>query len=796
MTGKTASSTDESKALSERLDVNFALKAARLGVWELDPITRQFTFDDRCRELFGLTTGDLLSYEQVLRYIHPDDVARVDDAIGWAMNRGSTGTYDVTHRTIGAHDGLFRWVRFIGRSYFNDQGDVYRFAGVAQDVTKDIQNQKLEASEQRFRSLIEEAPVATCLFVGRNMVIEVANEAMMKFWGKGDSVLNRPLTEAIPELVGQPFLDILDNVFTTGQTYHASASKANLVVDGKPGTYYFDFTYKPLLNAAGDVYAIMDMAVDVTEQVIARQKLEESELFSRSIIDNSPVAKIVFVGDDMVIERVNQNMLKMLGRDTSIAGMRFVEALPELTQTPLLERMKHVLATGEMYVQSEEKIELIKYGQLYTGYYNYVYNALRNTSGEIYGMMVTATEITEQVLARQKVEEAEESLRRAVELAELAPWEIDLTSNRVTYSDRMKEWIGLSDNEQPLQQITDHIPENDRERIRLALEKAMRPETDGLYNEVHTIENARTGQCRIIHAQAKTYFDKLGKAYKMIGTAQDITVQKSLQLALEQQVQERTEALEASNQELAEFNKLLTRSNQNLEQFAYIASHDLQEPLRKVQQFGDLLQAHYMAQLGEGADYILRMQQAAYRMSTLIKDLLAFSRISTRKETITLVSLTDIVSTVLLDLDLRIQETNATIRVDSLPTVQGDRSQLGQLFQNLLSNALKFRRPDVEPVIRIRAQQVAAADLPPSVTPTRMAASYYRIDVIDNGIGFDEKYLDRIFQVFQRLHGKNQYAGTGIGLAICEKVVDNHGGAITATSHPNKGATFSVFLPI
>lgn len=796
MTGETTSSSDDSKALSERLDVNFALKAARLGVWELDPITQQFNFDDRCRELFGLATNRLVSYEQALRYIHPDDIARVGEAIQWAMNRNSDGNYDVTHRTIGADDGLFRWVRFIGRSYFNDRGDVYRFAGVAQDVTKDIQNQRLEASEQRFRSLIEEAPVATCLFVGRNLVIEVANEPMLKFWGKGNAVLNKPLAEVVPELAGQPFLGILDNVFTTGQTYHASAAKANLVVDGKLGTYYFDFTYKPLRNAAGDVYAIMDMAVDVTEQVISRQKLEESELFSRSIIDNSPVAKIVFVGEEMVIERVNQNMLKMLGRDATITGQRFTDVLPELIETPLLERMKQVLATGETYVQPEEKIELIKYGQPYTGYYNYVYNALRNTSGEIYGMMVTATEITEQVLARQKVEEAEESLRRAVELAELAPWEIDMISKLVTYSDRMKEWIGLTDNEQPLAQLTNHIPENDRERIRLALEKAMLPESDGLYNEEHTIENLRTGQRRIIHAQAKTYFDKLGKAYKMVGTAQDITVQKSLQLALELQVQERTEALEASNQELAEYNKLLTRSNQNLEQFAYIASHDLQEPLRKVQQFGDLLQANYTAQLGEGVDYIQRMQQAAYRMSTLIKDLLAFSRISTRKETIVPVSLTEIVNTVLLDLDLRIQETNARISVGALPTVQGDRSQLGQLFQNLLSNALKFRRPAVQPIIRVTAQQVAAADLPPSAKPTRTAAFYYRIDVIDNGIGFDEKYLDRIFQVFQRLHGKNQYAGTGIGLAICEKVVDNHGGAITAFSQPNAGATFSVFLPI
>ena len=248
-------------------------------------------------------------------------------------------------------------------------------------------------------------------------------------------------------------------------------------------------------------------------------------------------------------------------------------------------------------------------------------------------------------------------------------------------------------------------------------------------------------------------------------------------------------------QKLEENNEALSRSNEHLQQFAYVASHDLQEPLRKIQSFGNLLQNQYADQLGEGGNYLDRMQAAAGRMSVLIKDLLMFSRISTHQEAAVPVPLTTLVSAVVNDLDLTIQETEAQITIDPLPIIQGDPTQLGQLFQNLLSNALKFRRAGSTPVIQISCQTISASQLPTTVKPALDTATYYRIDVADNGIGFDEKFRDRIFQVFQRLHGKSEFAGTGVGLAICEKVAVNHGGGITAHSQPGQGATFSVFLP-
>ncbi|QIP16538.1 GAF domain-containing protein [Spirosoma aureum] len=280
---------------------------------------------------------------------------------------------------------------------------------------------------------------------------------------------------------------------------------------------------------------------------------------------------------------------------------------------------------------------------------------------------------------------------------------------------------------------------------------------------------------------------------------------RTLTEELEEQVQIRTQALKQANDELHHANKLLRQANDALHEFASVASHDLQEPLRKIQSFGNLLQAQYADQLGEGKTYLDRMQSASNRMSCLIQDLLSYSRISALHERRQLISLSAVVQTVLSDLELVIAETGALVEVDALPEVLGDSIQLGQLFQNLFSNALKFSRAATSsqgtsaiskpPRIQIRVQTLLAKDLPPSVKPALSAPLYYRIDVIDTGIGFEQKHADRIFQVFQRLHGKSEFAGTGIGLAICAKVVSNHGGAIRATSQPGQGATFSVFLP-
>jgi signal transduction histidine kinase len=246
-----------------------------------------------------------------------------------------------------------------------------------------------------------------------------------------------------------------------------------------------------------------------------------------------------------------------------------------------------------------------------------------------------------------------------------------------------------------------------------------------------------------------------------------------------------TTAREKAEQETRNYASRLELSNRELQDFAFVASHDLQEPLRKIQAFGDQLTSGYGDLLDEeGRDYLSRMQNAASRMQALIQSLLNYSRVTTKAQPFSVTDLTALAREAVADLELRVSETRAQVEIGDLPTIEADPTQMQQLFQNLIGNALKFHG-DEKPIVRIYSRD---AD-------THPANGNYQILIEDNGIGFDEKYLDRIFTPFQRLHTRGAYEGTGIGLAICRKIAERHGGTITAKSSPGKGSTFIVTLP-
>ncbi|SOD82248.1 ATP-binding protein [Spirosoma fluviale] len=574
----------------------------------------------------------------------------------------------------------------------------------AYEVTEQVvARKKVEESETRFRAIIEEAPVATCLFVGPAMRVDVANDLMLQYWGKGRSILGKPLAEGVPEIVGQPFLDILDTVFKTGETYQAKAAPAELKLDGVLGTYYFDFTYKPLFDKQGHVYAIIDTAVDVTNQVLAQQQ----QLQLAAIVEKVPIC-VTITDLDGSFRYVNPFGKQLLGLP------------PDEVHT---KHLNDFIVEEDMNMLLNEAIPALL------------------TSHHWEGRL----------------------LMRHLQTGELIP--VDTTS------------LALTD------PATGHLD------ALVAVNRDLRPEILALEQQEQIMQELRASEERYRHLSTELEEQVNLRTAELAATNEQLAITN-------EELASANEEFAATNEELEEANQLFSLSNQNLERFAYIASHDLQEPLRKVQQFGDLLSAQYSSQLGEGLTYLERMQAAASRMSTLIRDLLSFSRISTWQNITALVSLNSVIETVLSDLELRIQETGAVVEVALLPNIQGDRSQLEQLFQNLLSNALKFSRPNQAPHIHIHYDTLTAGNLPATVKPARQTRAYYQIQVSDNGIGFDEQYADRIFQIFQRLHGKSEFAGTGIGLAICEKVVTNHGGAIIANSQPGQGATFSIYFPV
>ncbi|MDB6017225.1 MAG: Multi-sensor signal transduction histidine kinase [Pedosphaera sp.] len=247
----------------------------------------------------------------------------------------------------------------------------------------------------------------------------------------------------------------------------------------------------------------------------------------------------------------------------------------------------------------------------------------------------------------------------------------------------------------------------------------------------------------------------------------------------------------------------LARSNAELEQFAFVASHDMQEPLRKIQAFGDRLKIKCEAvQLEEGRDYLDRMQSAAARMQTLINDLLTFSRVISASQPFVPVDLGAVTQEVLVDLEVRLEKNNAQITVGQLPTIDADPTQMRQLLQNLIGNALKFQAPGAVPTVKVEAQMITRDQIqegtvfpkpPPTASPDD---KFCVLTVQDNGIGFEEEYLEKIFAVFQRLHGRSEYEGTGVGLAVCRRITDRHGGLITAQSKLGEGSIFIVILPM
>lgn len=253
---------------------------------------------------------------------------------------------------------------------------------------------------------------------------------------------------------------------------------------------------------------------------------------------------------------------------------------------------------------------------------------------------------------------------------------------------------------------------------------------------------------------------------------------------LEEKVGVRTQAL-------LQYSEELQRSNRELEEFAFVASHDLQEPLRKIRAFGDRLQQKCGNELGEaGSGYVARMQAASERMSILIDDLLSFSRVTTKQRPFVSVDLNEVMHRVLDDLDFSIEEQNAQIHIDPLPVIDADAPQMAQVFMNLIVNSIKFHRKDDRPRVTVTCETNVASPLADD------QRAWCCLRFADQGIGFETQYAERIFSLFQRLHGRDEYSGTGIGLALCRKIVERHGGMIAAQSEPGAGAVFTIYLPM
>jgi len=385
----------------------------------------------------------------------------------------------------------------------------------------------------------------------------------------------------------------------------------------------------------------------------------------------------------------------------------------------------------------------------------------------------TCTDIDDHKKAQEQLGQIERRFRGLAETIPQMVWTTN-PAGEVTYlNPRWAEYTGTPPGRSLDWGWVDLIHPQDREAsVRLWTEAI---ETHRPAEFEHRIRRGSDGSHRWHLVRGLPILDDHGAVTQWIGTCTDIDDQKRQAELLERLVWEQTSELR--------------RSNFDLEQFAAVASHDLQEPLRKIQAFSDRLQVKCGPELGDqGKEYLERIVNAVSRMRSLINDLLTFSRVTLKGRPFAKVDLQAVGREVVSDLEILIQKSGGRVEMGPMPTISADPLQMRQLFQNLIGNGLKFHRPDAPPVVRVSAFEVFNKGEAQPIA--------YELRFADEGIGFEEIYLERIFQVFQRLHGRNEYDGTGMGLAICRKIVERHSGRITATSEPGKGSTFTITLPV
>ena len=449
-------------------------------------------------------------------------------------------------------------------------GSISGVMALAHEITEQVlSRKKVEASETKFRSLIEEAPVATCLFTGKEMRVEVANDKILAYWGKGKDIIGKTLAEGVPELTGQHFFKILDDVFTTGKVHEGKNEVAQLKVNGVLSTYYFNYTYKPIRNAAGEVYGIMNMAVDVTEQVIARKKIEESEKRYNMMLMQSPFAFAVLKGKDMVITLANDSVKEMWGKGKEIEGKPLLQVLPEIKDQRFPALLNKVYTTGIAYTSYESLARLQRKGIMEDVYFNFAYQPYHEADETISGVVIIATEVTPQAMLNQKIKESETQFRQVAELMPQKIWTSDAEGNKDYFNKTLLDYAGYSFEELKGNGWQQIIHPEDWELNKMQWEEAI---STGQDYETENRLLRKDGEYLWHLTRAVALKDEAGKIKMWVGSKTEIQEQKEQKKQLEISVEKRTQELRAANKELQNKNdelfiakeKLLTEYSRSL----------------------------------------------------------------------------------------------------------------------------------------------------------------------------------------------------------------------------------------
>jgi PAS domain S-box-containing protein len=635
---------------------------------------------------------------------------------------------------------------------------------VAYETTAQVlAHQLASTTEGHYHTLLEESPVSTALYLGPELRIAYANPPMLRYWGKGSSVLGLPFAEVLSELVGLGSLAQLLDVYTTGQTYAGTRQAATLLVAGVPCTAYYTFTCQALRTPEGRIYGVHHTSIDVTAEVLALQQTADAERRFRALIEQAPVAITLTKGAEAVVECINAPMLRLLGRATAteVLGWPLPQALPPLAAQVLRQIMQDVAHTGAPYHGQEMLVELS--GPAETPeqrYFNLSCTPLLE-AGTPAGLIHVAVDVTEQVHARQLVEASQAALRKSEErfriMADVAPnpmWAVNPAAGLRYVNRAFLEFLGLTLPEYLATSWTAFLHPDDAAEG-LALMQLSIAERSRHVQEYRL--RRHDGQYRWLLTQGAPGFYEGGELHGYVGAAIDIT-------------------------ELKEANKRLARTNADLDNFIYTASHDLKAPIVNIEGLLTMLEADLPPGQRPGRVHKVLglMHTSVNRFKRTLADLTDVARLQQASdEPPTLVSLPAVLDEVCLDLSPLLHNTGAQLvrELRECPEVHFSAKNLRSVVYNLLSNALKYRHPERPPVVHFTCH----------TTP-----EHHVLTVADNGLGFPPGREAVLFGLFQRLHAHVE--GTGVGLYMVRKMLENAGGRIEAHGEVGVGATFTVYF--
>jgi PAS domain S-box-containing protein len=765
-----------------------ALEISKIGNWTWDIKSNQIEWDEQTYRNFGIKPADVpvITFDSYMDRIPADTREKLQEAITNCCKTHKP--YSLIYRIV-LPNGKSRYLEAKGRVVLNEEDEVIKLVGTNQDVTdRELLIDQLQRSESLYKQAQSIAHLG-------NWMYDVVNDKL--FWTDelyriyGIEPQSQELSwKEFMELVHEDDREII-SAFVSEVTktakpfemYHRNIRKD----DGSVRTLHI--RGEGLKDEHGKVYQLFGTTQDVTEQQHIEQELRENQNFIKKIADATPAIITSYNINTGKYRFISQGIRTLLGYEPEEGLTRGVEFFAELIHPddviPTMQKNAKALETANS--PDNEDTDIIvdfqyrmkrKDGE-YRWFHTFGTVFDRNAQGKVENVLNISIDITDRIRAEETVAEQQKFISHIAEASPTILYLFDLEQKKFLYLNKeVTAVLGYSPEE--ILSLGDKVymylhPEDTIKSADTYVK--YKQEGSATMHQFEGRIKSRAGEWKWLLTREVVFKrNEEGKAIQVLGSALDITDRKEMEGSLYKK------------------NIELEQSNSNLEEFAYVASHDLQEPLRKISIFGDRLLINHTESLDDdGKLFLQKIVDSSKRMQSMINDLLSVSLISGNKS-FEQCSLKAVLNDVIQTLEVKIEARNARIYVADLPDAWIIPSQMRQLFQNLISNSLKFIAKDRTPEIHITQSAVKYTDLLNYNLPG--GKQYIRINVADNGIGFENAYASKIFTIFQRLHGRAEYEGTGIGLAICKKIVENHEGVIFAEGKPGQGSVFSIILPV